>query len=203
MNESYKNALALSRKLLVEAKENEPDITENLQNIASEVSAEMVELENKFKSEESLARKLSLFAAKDKSKQSIQQKLAKFARRNNDALRYTFIIQNDDYRQDIRNTIERLEKSGFQIPPNRIWNAWENAGTQADSGYRGVNITVISSQTHKFELQFHTAESFRLKTETHHLYRELRDLGTSDERRKEIVEETLRLAKRIERPKGI
>lgn len=89
------------------------------------------------------------------------------------------------------------------IPPNRIWNAWENEGTSRDTGYRGINITVISSQNQRFELQFHTAESFRLKTETHHLYEELRNLKTFDVQREKIIKEILKSAKQVERPKEI
>ena len=56
---AHKQARRLARKLLAEAGENEPQITNDLQKIASEISAEMIGLENKFKSEESLARKIS------------------------------------------------------------------------------------------------------------------------------------------------
>ncbi len=89
------------------------------------------------------------------------------------------------------------------MPSNRIWNAWKNAETAKDTGYRGINITIISSQNQRFELQVHTAESFRLKTETHHFYEGLRDLNTSDERRKEIIAEMLKLAKEVNCPEGI
>ncbi len=196
-------AQRLAKELLKQAKENEPKITADLQTIASQVSAEMVGLENKFKIEESLIRKLLLLANKDKTHKSFEQKLKKFARLNNDALRYTFVFPNEKYAKGFQSAIEKLKQNGFVIPQNRIWNAWENAETAKDTGYRGINITVISSQNQRFELQFHTAESFRLKTETHDFYEELRDLKTSDERRKEIIEEMRRLAKEVERPKGI
>lgn len=198
-----KEARRLAEKLLTQARENELTITADLQKIASEVDAKIISLENRFKTEESLVRKLSLLANRDKSNQSVQHKLEKFARRNNDTLRYTFILSNDKYAEDFSNTIETLKQNGFLIPQNRIWNAWENAETAKDTGYRGINITVISSQKQRFELQFHTAESFRLKTETHHLYEELRNLKTSDERRAEIIKEILKSAKQVERPEGI
>lgn len=196
-------ARRLAELLIARAKENETQITVYLQGIAAAVSAEMVGLENKIKTEESLTRKLTLLADKDKSSQTDKQKLGKFARRNNDALRYTFVFQFEKYAQGFQETIEQLKKAGFEILPNRIWNAWENAETPGDTGYRGVNITIISSQKQRFELQFHTAESFRLKTETHHLYKELSSLKTFDKRREEIIKEMLRLARQIKRPKEI
>ncbi len=198
-----KEAWRLAGELLAQAVENEPKITADLQNIAEEVPAEIVGLENKVKSEESLTQKLSMLADRDKTNQSIRQKSEKFARRNNDTLRYTFILPNDEYVKGFNKTVEKLKQNGFIIPQNRIWNAWENAGTAKDTGYRGINITVISSQKQRFELQFHTAQSFRLKTEAHYLYEELRNLKTFDERRAEIIKEILKSAKRVERPEGI
>lgn len=193
----------LAELLLAEAKENEPQITADLSSIATAVAAKIAGLENKFKTEESLTRKLLLLAGKDKSNQTSKQKLEKFARRNNYTLRYTFIFQTEKYARGFQATIEQLKKSGFEIPPNRIWNAWKTAETAQDTGYRGFNITVVSSQKQRFELQFHTAESFRLKTETHRLYEELRNSKTFDERREEIIKEMLSRAKQVERPKGI
>ena len=113
-------ARRLAELLLAQAKENEPQITADMLPIAAAVSAELIGLENRFKTEESLTRKLLLLAGKDKSSQTSKQKLEKFARRNNDALRYTFIFQTEKYAQGFQATIEQLKKSSFEIPPNRI-----------------------------------------------------------------------------------
>ena len=53
-----RKARRLAKELLKQAKENEPQITADLQNIAWEISGEAVGLENKFKAEMSLVRKL-------------------------------------------------------------------------------------------------------------------------------------------------
>jgi len=129
-------AQRLAEGLLAQARENELEITADLQKIAPEVDAKIIGLENRFKAEKSLARKLSLLADRDKSNQSVQHKLEKFARRNNDTLRYTFILSNDRYARDFYKTIETLKQNGFLIPQNRIWNAWENAETAKDTGYK-------------------------------------------------------------------
>ena len=96
-----------------------------------------------------------------------------------------------------------MRELGYQIPENRIWNAWQTAGKRFDKGYRGVYITIISSQKQNFELQFHSAESFRLKTETHFLYEEVRSRKTSKKRKSEIIETLIRMAENIKRPEGI
>lgn len=190
-------ARRLAQKLLDAAKLCEPQITEDLTTIAKVINAEIVGLENKFKSLESLERKLK--------NESIKRKIPieKIAKRNNDTLRYTFVFDKEKYSEGFADTITELEKLDYFIPERRIWNAWELEGLEIDKGYRGINATIISSQNQKFELQFHTVESFRLKTETHVLYEESRNPNVSIERNIEIVKTVLRLASKIERPKGI
>lgn len=197
MNESYKTARILAQKLLAEAQENEPNITKDLQTIAREVSAEMVGLENRFKREESLTRKLF-----DTANTNLQT-LREVAEIINDALRYTFVLPFETYAREFQRTIKILESAGYQVPKSRIWNAWKYIGKKRDKGYRGINITVISSKKQIFELQFHTAESFRLKTETHNLYKELRSRAVSEKREVELISEMKKSAVYLERPEGV
>ena len=192
-----RKARRLAKELLKQAIENEPQITADLQNIAWEISGEVVGLKNKFKTEISLVRKLIDRA--DFNSESIRE----IAESVNDVLRYTFILPFEIYAKGFRQTIETLRELGYQIPENRIWNAWQTAGKRFDKGYRGVNITIISSQKQNFELQFHSAESFRLKTETHFLYEEVRSRKTSKKRKSEIIETLIRMAENIKRPEGI
>ncbi len=192
-----RKARHLAKELLKKAKENEPPITADLQNIAREISAEMVGLENKFKSEISLIRKIA-----DTAKASSQE-LWQAAERINDTLRYTFILPIESYTESPRQTIKHLRKADYQVPEYKIWNAWRTIGSDKDRGYRGINITIISSQKQRFELQFHTEASFELKTETHDLYKEARLTKTLPERRVEIKEIVLKKAAKVEIPKGV
>lgn len=191
-----RKARRLAKELLKQAKENEPQITIDLQTIAKEIAAEMVGLENKFKAEMSLVRKIS-----DTAKASSQE-LWQAADRINDALRYSFIFPTEHYTEGLSQTIGHLRKADYQIPEDKIWNAWRFIGSKQDRGYRGINITLISSQKQRFELQFHTEASFDLKTETHDLYKEARLMGTLPERRREIKEFVLKKAESVEIPKG-
>ena len=188
-------AIQAARKLLFEARQNEPLITKDLQIIADSVKAEMVGLENKFKSEKSLQRKLS------EKFQARNIPIDKIAKRNNDTLRYTFVFEKEKYGAGVSEALSLIKTAGYEI--SRIWNAWSLENSDADAGYRGINVTVISSQNQKFELQFHTKASFRHKTETHQLYEEFRTLKTSDERKIEIAGTILEAAKKVKRPPGI
>lgn len=173
----------LAKNLIAQAEKNEPHITADLQKIAEELLAEMKGLENRFKTVQSLTRKLakeSKVSAKVfidlgySVNEAIEKSNKRQAERNNDVLRYTFIFALEKYVFSFKQTIEKLQLKGYEIPAKRIWNAWKNIGTTFDKGYRGINITVISSEKQKFELQFHTMESYELKTKTHPLYKLLR-----------------------------
>jgi len=190
-------ARQIAEQLLDQAGKNEPNITADLQTIAQEVLAELVGLGNRFKSEESLIRKLVDYVGDD------FRKLERKAETVNDVLRYTFVLPLESYAEKLLEALKRLPELGYRIPENRIWNAWQTIGESFDKGYRGINITVISSKNQKFELQFHTEESFRLKTETHYLYEELRRKDISRERKTELIEKCINTAENVQRPKGV
>lgn len=185
----------LARQLLAEARKNEPEITVDVGEIVMILMAEIVGLENKFKSETSLARKLTDFA--NVRNIAVDQ----VAKQINDTLRYTIVFSLENYSRGYKLALEFLGEKAYQIP--KIWNAWRNVGKPNDTGYRRINATIISSQTQKFELQFHTADSFRLKMETHNLYEERRSPNITNQRDAEILAIMKELATKIERPKVI
>ena len=173
-------AAQYAKSLRTQAVKNEPQITEDLQKIALEVAAEIVGLEHKFKTEDSLTKKLAknsqkslqyLSAKHNLKPQAIEKTVSRLAQQNNDALRYTFLLPIETYTFDFKKTLTKLKEMNYEISDKDIWNAWKNIGTIFDKGYRGINVTIISSQGQIFELQFHTKESFRLKMKTHKLYK--------------------------------
>jgi hypothetical protein len=188
-------ALELTKKLLRTAKLNEPLITKDLRQIAVMVDAKMVGLENRFKSEESLTRKLLDYS------ESRGLPLKVTAKNNNDTLRYTYLLFEDSYSDGFEKIIEEIKKRNYRI--RKVFNAWSLAGKESDTGYRGINITVIYSQEQKFELQLHTKDSFELKTETHKIYEELRNRKTSADRKREIIDLMIEKAKKLKKPKGL
>jgi hypothetical protein len=190
-----------AKELIAQAQTVEPEITLDLQNIANKLKVNLQGLENKFKTENSLARKLFDSSIKDSSDSNPNVKLEKYAKNVNDVLRYTFVIEIDSYQNGFEQSLDILKKSGYEVVERRIWNAWKNVGTERDTGYRGINITIKSSQNQLFELQFHTEESFNLKSETHILYQAARLSKTSEKRRNEIIKRVIELAGKIKSPK--
>lgn len=189
-------ASELAKQLLSEAQTNEPKITKSLQAIAKLNQAEMVGLNDKFKSEMSLARKLS-----DDAQRAEDSSIENQAKQIDDVLRYTMIFSEGDYENGYQSVLSELQGKGFDI--RKVWNAWAMEDTPEDTGYRGINATIISSQNQQFELQFHTEKSFRVKTETHNLYEERRNPQISEKRFVELKKIGTENAKKITRPRGI
>lgn len=202
----------VARSLLAQAEKNEPRITFDLQEIASELSAEIIGINNRFKTVQSLTGKInkqsfvSIKILADSGfplDDAIEKIMKREAARNNDALRYTFVFQIEKYVFGFKQTIEKLRQKNYAVPENRIWNAWKNIGTTFDKGYRAINVTIISSEKQIFELQFHTRESYELKIEIHPLYKLLQSGKISQKMRIEISEKIIRLAQKIMPPKGV
>jgi len=92
------------------------------------------------------------------------------AERLSDSLRYTYIIDDADYIAGIRRTMEEFARLGYKN--GKFDAAWF---TRPD--YKGVNINLVTPQGVKMELQFHTAQSYRVKQILNHpLYEEYRTL---------------------------
>jgi hypothetical protein len=96
-----------------------------------------------------------------------------------DAIRYTFCFQAETYVSGFENIKGKLEASGYEM--YYIKNYWLN------SEYKGVNSRWITAEGQRFEVQFHTAESFHAKHEvTHPAYERIRDSRTSGHERGEL-----------------
>ena len=99
MNES-RTAQFFAQKLLAQAVGNEQRITADLQIIARKVFAEIVGSEYKFKSQESLIRKLIVLA------ETNFIELRQVSESVNDVLRYMFILEFENYAKGFYKTIE-------------------------------------------------------------------------------------------------
>ena len=182
----------VARVLIAEAQRIEPPITSLLQGQAGAHGGRMEGLDFRFKSEGSLARKITTETANTPG-----LPLEVSGELMNDVLRYTMILDEGSYASGAQNTLDQLRADGFEI--GRINNAWAREG-----GYQGLNVTVETPDGHKFELQFHTEASFNAKEHlTHGLYEEMRLLPEDSPRRAEIVQEQNRIFAEIPVPSGV
>jgi hypothetical protein len=114
-----------------------------------------------------------------------------------DAIRYTFCADAAAYSAGFTDVRQRLEERGYEMYQCR--NFWGNAE------YKGINSRWVTPDGQRFEVQFHTAESFHAKHHlTHWAYEQLRQppdalTGPQREQLKAFQRE---VAARLEAPDG-
>ena len=98
-----------------------------------------------------------------------------------DAIRYTYCFEPEKYTKGYYDIKERYESRGHEMYYSQ--NYW------TDPEYKGVNTRWVTPEGQRFEVQFHTPESFHAKHDvTHFAYERIRNLATSDEERGKLKE---------------
>lgn len=112
-----------------------------------------------------------------------------------DAIRYTFCLKSETYSSGYYEIKEQLENRGDQMGESR--NAWDAAE------YKGINTRWITPEGQRFEVQFHTAESFHAKQYvTHDTYERIRNPRTTSDERAELKEFQREVCSYIQVPDG-
>ena len=166
-------ATLLAEQRLAKAKEVEPYVTTILKSIESE-KAHLEGLEFRLKSLESLTRKII------SDSHDMEVTLEEAAANIKDVLRYTFIIDEIDYTEITKKTLDTLTEQGYPV------YAFKNFWAKEDFGYKGINSQLNTPSGIIFELQFHTPESYNTKSvKTHKYYEIIRSETASDEEKAE------------------
>jgi hypothetical protein len=184
--------------ILNQSKASIDQTTADVTACADQVSGKMEGLEYSLKSRESLVRKISdNVVPEDIVKYGMHEAVRRSAAKINDSMRFTMILEPKSYSKSFFEAKAMLEAKGYKY--KRSYNAW----VTGDGSYNGLNSTFESPSGMEFELQFHTAESFRIKQETHYLYEEQRAAGTTKARVKELKGEQRKYYKDIVVPEGV
>ena len=180
----------VSISMLKSAKRVEPAITEDLKRISKEANGIIAGLEYRIKTKESLKRKIF--------KDAIEKDVAvrESANEINDVLRYTTLFDNTTFVNDYKSMKTLLIEEGYAII--KVKNSWKKG-----SPYKGIN-TIIEKNGIKFEMQYHTAESFDLKNGLlHKLFEKDRELNTKPKDRAKLNQSMIKLSSKLETPPGI
>ena len=165
----YDLALKKARELIAAAEGERKAVTADLTEAAAGQSGKMAGLDKAVKTESSLARKISDRVKGHTVKTKGLEKAVEASAANiNDALRFTMILDPATYVTKIQAVKAALEAKGYTFV--KLWNGW----TQSRGTYMGANATFKTPKGQLFELQFHTEQTFRIKTETHAIYEEYR-----------------------------
>ncbi|MEM5817462.1 MAG: minor capsid protein [Desulfitobacterium hafniense] len=173
----------------------EPEITKDLKAVAESTGTELVGLEYRLKSKESYLRKVAL-----DSKDSFDSKIiSDTISSTNDVIRYTYQASHDKLVSRYALVNEELAKKGYTLV--KLKNTWP---IKADP-YKGVNCTYKDPNGQKFEVQFHTPESFELKNgEMHGLYEKWRLIkNKADPEALKLAKRMSELSKSLKIPDGI
>ena len=137
----------------------------------SPFGGELVGLDYRRKGEDRLKEKVAekLKVELDRTPEEVVQGL-------HDAIRYTVRLSRENYTAGYQDVKQRLESEGHKMYYEK--NQWD------DAEYKGLNTRWITSEGQRFEIQFHTPESYHAKQEiTHPAYERIRNRMTSDDER--------------------
>ena len=190
VKEGTQSSQVAAQSLLNEARQAEPTITDALQRLASSNDGQLVGLDHRFKSEDSLIRKITDTMTKDGT--TSEQAVSKI----NDTLRYTIQLPEEAYTGGVTEVLADLRNQGYTVSVRNYW--------LLDDPYQGVNVKLVSPDGQRFELQFHTQTSFEVKDgPMHELYEQRRVLPSDSPEAQRLDEEMRQLGATIPIPPGV
>lgn len=180
--EAAREAVALRER----AAAIEPGVTRMVIDQVSEHGGTMEGLENRLKSDDSLARKIDADAVKEHDGDR-----AAAAAAVSDAIRFTAVFPSESYTDGVSATLQSLEDDGYAIRAKNFW--------QPGDPYQGMNVKATKDGI-TVELQFHTQSSLYTKSERlHPIYEEYRS-STDNRQRWKLWDRMVRIAGTIEAP---
>ncbi|WP_343679606.1 hypothetical protein [Chryseobacterium arthrosphaerae] len=187
-----------AKELIANAELEKELVQGDLLNLAKETGGKMEGLEFAIKGEESLTRKIN-DRTEDRhiEKIGIEKAINKVASKMNDVLRFTITFEPKVYVENYFKIVKELEAKGYK--KTKAFNAW----FQGDGSYKGLNVTFETPNGQQFELQFHTNETFRVKSETHDLYEASRAADATAELKATNNAKQAEAYKNIETPENI
>lgn len=170
------------------AVECEPEITAYVKAAAKQAVMDMAGVDNRIKSKDSYLNKIRRKYDSDGGQYEVK-----------DILRYTYTASAEELVEKVLKAIELYAGSGYNAV--EIKNYW----LDKQSPYNGINTTLRSLNGQVFELQYHTPESFKVKSgKMHELYekqRHIKDVGSREYI--ELGDQMFELSDSMEIPKGI
>ncbi len=158
-------AAAIADEIYAEAEAAEASVTAFLKSFESD-KAHMEGLDYRLKTKESIARKLLTNAL------DMEVSVAEARGSIRDALRYTYVIEDEEYTAMTKQIIDACIENGYSV--YKLKNTWDSPD------YKGINMNLITPDAYIFELQFHTPESYDTKqNKTHEDYEIIRSVSST------------------------
>lgn len=168
------------------ALDREPEITTQVKDIARKIGMDMEGLEYRIKGRESYLRKIENKYSPDGNTYEVK-----------DILRYTYTAAPENLVECMQKAIEAYRNMGYNTI--EVKNYWLNKRNP----YNGVNTTVKAPNGQKFEIQYHTPESYRIKDTMHGLYEKWRVLDPTIKEAIELRKQMHQMSYSMEVPRNI
>ena len=174
------------RAVYYRAMEVEPEITRDVVAVGAANGGETVGLDARVKLPESLEAKLH----------SVDDPVD--IDRVSDILRYTHVFSPEQLADGTNASLSAYEQQGYTI--RTVKNTWEDPNLP----YKGINVRMLSPDGQPLEVQFHTQESFALKSgEMHDLYKQYGKLPKDSMEAIEIQNRMFALSRSLQMPARI
>lgn len=167
------------------ALEVEPEITKLVEKVAKDSNMNLTGLEYRIKEKNSYLDKIA------------REYAPGYHYEVKDTLRYTMLSKPDDYVENLKNSYEMFGKNDCSVIKTK--NYW----TDEEMAYNGINSLLQDSNGNKFEVQYHTKESFDIKQKTHALYEKQRVLEKNSKEFITLEDEMFEINENIQRPTNI
>jgi hypothetical protein len=149
-------AVKAAAEVRAHAETLEPGATEIMVRMSRQFGGKLEQLDQRLKTEESLARKIDADAVKDYNGDR-----ERAAANLSDAIRYTMVFGDANYTEGMKATIKTMEADGYTFldanGESRVKNFWFDG-----DDYQGINAKAAKDGM-IVELQFHTPESLDFK----------------------------------------
>lgn len=174
------------RAVYYHAMELEPEITRDVVAVGAANGGETVGLDARVKLPESLEAKLH----------SVDDPMD--IDRVSDILRYTHVFSPEQLADGTNASLSAYEQQGYTI--RAVKNTW----TDPNLPYKGINVRMLSPDGQPLEVQFHTQESFALKSgEMHDLYKQYGKLPKDSMEAIELQNRMFALSRSLQMPARI
>lgn len=190
--EALKNMSPDALKFFNKCVDCEKLISKDIKGIVEECGGELAGFAYRLKTPASFLEKIGPRAAlKGISEKAMLSEI-------NDVVRYTQLADKDKLVDSFNKTMDTLKGKGYNV--KAVKNTWNDV----NNPYKGINSVLESPNGQKFELQFHTPESFELKQgEMHKLYEESRKLDPASDEAIKLNDKMFKLSNSLEKPKDI
>jgi hypothetical protein len=189
-----KLAVDYANKVFDKAKAEEPQITSDVIASAKNANGTMYGLDFRMKQPTSMAGKI----ASDYKQDNIS--LEKASSGIKDAIRYTAILDDNNFTSGYNSMKKSLENKGYtELRCKNFYSMYKEGSSQQ----KAIQCVYMNNKGQTFELQFHTTKSQGVKELLHPMYEEYRRSSTSNERRLELDNAMKALSGNVPDPSGV